>query len=134
MSRIPIFSIAGLLGLTGVGLGAFGAHALHATLVARGTLAIWQTAVLYQLVHSVAMLALAGWRGDSGGRANGLAAAAVGCWAAGVVLFSGSLYALALSGRPALGYLTPIGGLFYLIGWTLVIVMGWRRGPTTPPS
>ncbi len=118
---------AGSLGFTGVMLGAFGAHALHPVLTARATVAIWQTAVSYQLVHSVALLALAGWRSDGGERAPRLVAAAAWCWVAGVVLFSGSLYGLALGAPPATGLITPIGGLLFLAGWLLVLVLGWRR-------
>ena len=129
MSRDPILTVAGLLGLTGVMLGASGAHALHSTLLAHGTVAVWQTAVSYHLVHSVALLALAAWRGASGDRAARLTSATGWCWIAGIILFSGSLYALAMGAPSAVGYLTPIGGLLFLAGWLLVIVMGWRRPP-----
>jgi uncharacterized membrane protein YgdD (TMEM256/DUF423 family) len=120
---------AGSLGFTGVGLGAFGAHGLHATLMAHGTVAIWQTAVSYHLVHSVALLALVGWRADADAQVPRLAAATAWCWFAGVILFSGSLYALALGAPPAVGPITPVGGLLFLAGWLLVIVTGWRRPP-----
>ena len=109
---------AGLLGFTGVGLGAFGAHALKDTLTANGTLSVWQTAVLYQLVHAGALLGLAGW---SEGWPNVRWAA--WCWMAGVVLFSGSLYGLALGGPKILGPITPLGGLALLLGWLL---LGWN--------
>ena len=111
-----ITAAAGLFGLTGVALGAFGAHALKDSLTARGTLPIWQTAVLYQLVHSAALLALAGGR-DS----HASPSARVGaCWVAGIVLFSGSLYGLALGGPRFLGPITPLGGLAFLVGWALI--------------
>ncbi len=125
---------AGVLGFTGVALGAFGAHALHAALVARGTVAIWQTAVSYHLVHSVALLALGGWRTDAAEGVARLAVAAVWSWTAGVVLFSGSLYALALGAPAATGLITPIGGVLFLTGWSLVIAMGLRRPPAAPPG
>ena len=114
---------AGLLGLTGVALGAFGAHALKDTLAARGTLPIWQTAVLYQLVHSVALLALAGWRDALGASLTRIAL----CWVAGIVLFSGSLYWLALGGPGFLGPITPLGGLAFLAGWALVAWSTFHR-------
>jgi len=128
-------SIAGLLGLTGVALGAFGAHALHAALVARQTTGLWETAVTCQLIHGVALLALAGWRGDGGAGARHPGTAAAGCWIGGVLLFSGSLYALAL-GAPArwLWPVTPVGGLLFLAGWLLVIALGFRRPPAAPAA
>ncbi len=99
---------AGLLGFTGVALGAFGAHALKATLAVNGTTAIWQTAVLYHLIHAVALGALPGWLWV--GRS----------WITGVVLFSGSLYWLALGGPKILGPITPLGGAALLLGWALL--------------
>lgn len=113
-------SAAGIVGLTGVALGAFGAHGLKATLEATGGLENWKTAVLYQLVHAVALLALAS-RPEPALRMVGW------CWAVGVVLFSGSLYALAL-GVPAkfIWPVTPLGGLAFLIGWARLAWVGFR--------
>jgi len=106
---------AGLLGFTGVALGAFGAHALKETLTARGRVSTWQTAVLYHLIHAVALLALAGWAGNwTNARWIGV------CWMLGVVFFSGSLYWLSLGGPKFLGPITPLGGLAFLTGWLLV--------------
>lgn len=108
---------AGLLGFTGVGLGASGAHGpLHDTLVGRATLEHWRTAVLYQFVHAVALLAISGWTAI-GARAGWIAR----CWIAGTILFSGSLYWLSLGGPKILGPVTPAGGLALLLGWLLVI-------------
>jgi len=107
----PNLIAASLLGFTGVALGAFGAHALKETLATNGTMATWQTAVLYHLVHVVALVALPG--GPWVGR----------CWMAGVVLFSGSLYWLALGGPKILGPVTPLGGVAFLLGWAL---LAWR--------
>ncbi len=112
--------IAGLLGLTGVLLGAFGAHALKATLIARGMAATWETAVLYHLVHAVAVFAAA--VALSGPR-RWLARAAI-TWTVGVILFSGSLYAFTLGGPHWLVYITPFGGLAFLLGWSFVVVDG----------
>jgi len=106
---------AGILGFTGVALGAFGAHALKETLVARGSVQTWQTAVLYHLVHAVALLAIASL---AGGPINARWIAL--CWSVGVVLFSGSLYWLSLGGPKLLGPVTPLGGLAFLAGWGLV--------------
>jgi uncharacterized membrane protein YgdD (TMEM256/DUF423 family) len=108
-------SYAALLGFTGVGLGAFGAHALKSTLLARGTTASWQTAVSYQMIHALAMLAVSTreiYR-DSTVPWNTVG----NCWFAGVVLFSGSIYGLALGGPRLLGPVTPMGGLLMMAGW-----------------
>lgn len=104
--------LAGLLGLLGVGLGAFGAHALEPTLASRGTLEIWHTAVLYHLVHAVASL----W----GAQRSNLWP--VWLWTIGVVCFSGSLYLYALLGTHWLVFVTPLGGMFFLAGWLAVMV------------
>ena len=87
---------------------------------------VWDTAVKYHLIHAVALLALAAWMeartaaGNNAGR-NALNWAA-GCWVAGVMLFSGSLYALALGGPAGLGPVTPLGGLALITGWILLLV------------
>lgn len=97
---------AAVLGFVGVALGAFGAHGLKALLAANGTLEVWQTAVLYNLVHAVAGLFAAERK-------------PVASWlfAAGVLAFSGSLYVLAITNLRWLVAVTPIGGLLFLIGW-----------------
>ncbi|HVU18049.1 MAG TPA: DUF423 domain-containing protein [Candidatus Didemnitutus sp.] len=118
-----LLATAGLVGLVGVTLGALGAHALRDTLAEHGSLDTWHTAVLYQLVHALALLALAGGRfGTSRG-----SAAVAWAWTAGVVFFSGSLYGLALGGPRWLGPVTPLGGLCFLAGWVLLIVVAWRE-------
>ena len=115
---------AGLLGFLGVALGAFGAHALKATLLINGQLDSWKTAVLYQLIHAVALLALAGWRDAQAASVGKIAA----CWIGGVVLFSGSLYGLALGGPIKLLWpFTPLGGVALLAGWGLLIFTAWKR-------
>ncbi len=114
---------AALLGLSGVALGAFGAHALKPTLEAHGSIETWKTAVLYHLVHAVALLALAGWRDAHGGPSGKVAA----LWTVGVVLFSGSLYWLALGGPMLLGPVTPLGGVAMLAGWALLAWSAFKR-------
>lgn len=108
--------IAALLGFTGVAAGAFGAHALKATLVAREMTTAWDKAVLYQLVHAVVLLVV-----NLQPASRGLRAAAW-CWIAGVIFFSGSLYGLALGGPRILGPITPLGGLALLAGWAVIAV------------
>lgn len=105
---------AGLLGFTGVALGAFGAHGLRDILESTGRMEIWKTAVFYQLVHAVALLALANWPNQAIKQIGA-------CWIAGIVLFSGSLYCLAMGGPiKFLWPVTPLGGLTLLGGWLLL--------------
>jgi uncharacterized membrane protein YgdD (TMEM256/DUF423 family) len=109
---------AGLLGATGVLLGAFGAHAMHGLLTAAGMGQVWETAVHYQLAHAVALLGLAGWmRAGPPGLPVGRAAWAARGWIAGSLLFSGSLYLLALGAPRWMGAVTPLGGACLIAGW-----------------
>lgn len=104
--------IAGLLGLTGVGVGAFGAHGLRDSLDAHG-LELWATGARYQQIHAVALLVV-GLAGGPWTRARALAATA---FTLGVLIFSGTLYGLALGGPKLLGAITPLGGLSLIGGW-----------------
>ncbi len=106
--------VGGLLGLSGVALGAFGAHALKSTLAANGMASAWEIAVLYQLVHSVAIYATV--------VSANPAPKAAWSWACGILLFSGSLFALALGGPSWLGPITPIGGAAFLLGWVFALI------------
>jgi uncharacterized membrane protein YgdD (TMEM256/DUF423 family) len=112
-------AIASLLGFTGVAAGAFGAHALRARL-APDQLAVFETAARYQMYHALALLFVA-WAVAQ--RPAPLATAAGWLFIAGTVLFSGSLYALSMSGIRALGAITPLGGLCFLAGWACL--GGW---------
>src|SRR5437588_445175 len=115
------FAAAGVLGLTGVALGAMGAHALAETLTARGMEHAWETGARYHLFHAVALLALGAW--SRGGTAATIPLGwAARLWTLGVVLFSGSLYGLALGGPRWLGPVTPLGGVALLGGWVAVLV------------
>ncbi|BCW89619.1 hypothetical protein sos41_27850 [Alphaproteobacteria bacterium SO-S41] len=118
---------AGLAGLTGVAAGAFGAHALRDSLPP-DMQAVWQTGALYHLLHAVALLGAAVLARDE-------AFARPAVWtgiafAVGIVLFSGSLYLLALTGTRVLGAVTPLGGVAFMVGWALLIWTGWRAGHT----
>jgi uncharacterized membrane protein YgdD (TMEM256/DUF423 family) len=104
--------VSAALGLTGVALGAFGAHGLRQRLTPE-LLNAYTTGVLYHLLHALALLALALY-GRATQSAIGVPAA---LFAAGILLFSGSLYALALTSVPRLGMVTPLGGLCFLAGW-----------------
>ena len=112
-----------LFALTGVAAGAFGAHALRARL-AVDRLGVFETAVRYHLLHALALFACA-WALQTWPGRTVLAAGA--CFAAGILLFSGSLYLLALLGEPRLGVITPFGGIGFLAGWTLLAVALLRR-------
>ena len=132
MPQNRLWFLAGFMGVAAVALGAFGAHGLQELLRQRQTVNLWQTAVLYHLIHTVAVLALTGWKADSAGRVPRAIAAAAGCWAGGILLFSGSLYGLALGGPRLLGPITPVGGVLLLAGWVLVMVGGSRQ--SAPPA
>ena len=114
--------LAALFGFTGVGLGAFAAHGLKGQLSAE-YLAVFQTGVHYQMLHALALLALAALWQRLGGR---LLTAAGVCFCVGILLFSGSLYALTLTGISALGMITPMGGLTFLAGWLCLGLAAWR--------
>jgi uncharacterized membrane protein YgdD (TMEM256/DUF423 family) len=106
------------LGFLGVALGAFGAHALK-TRLSPEALQIWNTAVLYHLVHALALFALGLYLKSAGADLK----TAGWLFLAGVAVFSGSLYALALTGIKPLGAITPIGGLCFLAAWAWT---AWR--------
>lgn len=114
--------ISGLYGFLGVILGAFGAHALHDRLVAAAKLNVWETAVDYQLVHALALGMLAILAMVRPVKVFYLLIGAF--WTLGVLLFSGSLYWLALDGPGWLGPITPIGGLLLISGWFFLGVLG----------
>ena len=100
---------AALAGFLAVALGAFGAHGLKAVLAQNGTLAVWQTAALYHLVHAVVLLVLA--------QRTVVVRVPFVLFGAGIAIFSGSLYALAVTNVKWLGAITPLGGLCLLAGW-----------------
>ena len=118
--RFPLLA-AGLFGVTGVAFGAFGAHGLAAVLAERGTAPAWETAARYQLLHAVALLAIAAWLRAGAGAGTVRMIWAARCWSAGIVLFSGSLFGFAVGGPHLLVYLTPVGGVTLLAGWLLVV-------------
>jgi uncharacterized membrane protein YgdD (TMEM256/DUF423 family) len=109
MPTTAAFRLSAVVGFLAVALGAFGAHGLKGVLAQHGTVATWETAALYHLVHAVVLVWLAArdprpvwaWR----------------FFFAGVMIFSGSLYVLAVTGVKMLGAITPVGGLCLLAGW-----------------
>jgi uncharacterized membrane protein YgdD (TMEM256/DUF423 family) len=114
---------AGVNGFLSVACGAFGAHALRDKLLAAADgarrLEVWETAARYQMAHALA-LGLVAYLAARGGGA--MAAWAGYLFLAGIVVFSGSLYALSLSGVRVLGAITPIGGVCFLAGWVCVVL------------
>ena len=116
--------LAAFFGFTGVALGAFAAHGRKSRLTA-DYLAIFHTGVTYQLVHALAIFGVAVLSVHLPGRLIGWAG---GLFALGIVLFSGSLYLLTLSGLGKLGIITPIGGLCFLAGWLCLGLAAWRLG------
>jgi len=114
--------IGAVLMLLGVGAGAFGAHGLRET-VAPELLAAWKTGASYHLIHALALFALGSWR----------RAPPIGGWLllAGILLFSGSLYAMTLTGIRALGAITPLGGVSFMAGWAALALAATKDSGET---
>lgn len=111
---ILLFRIAATLCFLAVALGAFGAHALKATIESHGMLDVWNKAVFYHFIHAIALLALS--------RFASLSPRPCFLLLAGIILFSGSLYVMALTNIRWLGAITPLGGLCFLAGWTWLVI------------
>jgi uncharacterized membrane protein YgdD (TMEM256/DUF423 family) len=113
--------LGALFAFLGVAFGAFGAHGLRNRLSPE-MLVVFETAVRYQMYHALAILLVGLMMGPMGGWAIQTAG-----WAfvLGIVIFSGSLYLLALTGTTAFGAITPIGGLAFLVGWGCLIIAGF---------
>jgi uncharacterized membrane protein YgdD (TMEM256/DUF423 family) len=121
MDSRTAFRVAAVLGFLAVALGAFGAHGLQALLADHGTTEIWEKAVLYHFVHTIMLCLLAG-----------RVPLTRGPWISfllGILIFSGSLYLLAVTNMRWLGAITPLGGLAFLTGWAWLCVR-----PATAPA
>jgi uncharacterized membrane protein YgdD (TMEM256/DUF423 family) len=116
--------LAAILGFIGVVLGAFGAHALRGRLTPE-MLAVFETGVRYQMYHVFALLIVSSAIGHLGSAR--LLTLAGWSFLTGILLFSGSLYALALTSTGILGAITPIGGLAFLIGWACLALFAAAR-------
>ncbi|RCV90475.1 DUF423 domain-containing protein [Billgrantia montanilacus] len=123
MQDRPWWGMAALSGALVVMAGAFGAHALEGQLAPR-LAAAFETGVRYQAWHTLAMLGILAWRASHPHRGQ---AVVLGLWTAGIVLFSGSLYAMALTGVRGLGMITPIGGVLMIGGWLALAVCALRN-------
>lgn len=126
-ARLPTspLVLGGGLALLAVMAGAFGAHGLRSLVSERG-LEVFQTAVTYQMYHSLALVLVAVLAGQ--GLSANLLRWASGFFLAGILLFSGSLYLLVLTDIRWIGPITPLGGTCFMVGWALVIAAGLRRG------
>lgn len=115
--------MAAVFGFLGVGAGAFGTHALRATLEASGRYDTYQTAVQYHLLHALVLVAAAWVAERYPGRWSTLAG-----WllTAGILLFSGSLYILAIGNLSFMGAIAPLGGVCLLLGWLALGIAAWR--------
>ena len=111
---ILLFRIAATLCFLAVALGAFGAHALKSRIESYGLLDVWNKAVLYHFIHAVALLALS--------RFPAINPKPCFLLLAGIILFSGSLYVMALTNIRWLGAITPLGGLCFLAGWAWLVI------------
>lgn len=111
--------IAAATGLLAVALGAFGAHGLKDLLGRNGTAAVWETAVFYHFTHAVMLFVLA--------ERKVLPAFAWWSFLAGIVIFSGSLYLLAVTNEHWLGAVTPVGGVSLIAGWFALLIQNLNR-------
>ena len=119
MQGSRLIGFGAVFAFLGVALGAFGAHALRDRL-STDMMAVYQTGVQYQMIHALALLAL--------GAQERVSAKVTGwLFLVGIVVFSGSLYALALSGVKAFGAVTPLGGVAFLAGWAVLAVNALHR-------
>jgi len=119
MTNTMTTRIAAILGFLAVALGAFGAHGLKDLLAQNQTTEIWEKAVLYHFIHTVMLFVLAQRRPVQ-----------TGAWLSfcvGILIFSGSLYALAVTNIRWLGAITPFGGLCFLLGWAWLALTAAQR-------
>ena len=114
--------IGSILAFSAVLFGAFGAHALKETLIAYDSIQTWETAVRYQMWHALALILL-----SINGLSNPMPKMTGPCFVVGTLLFSGSLYGLALDGPKWLGPVTPLGGLCLMIGWLLLVYSSYKN-------
>lgn len=120
MTARLILQLGALLGALGVGIGAFGAHGLRKMLESTGRFETFETAVRYQFYHALALLAV-GILLHLKPELRSLGTVAW-LWLGGVVVFSGSLYLLCLTGFTKLGAVTPIGGVLLIAGWIVLLL------------
>jgi uncharacterized membrane protein YgdD (TMEM256/DUF423 family) len=120
MNKTAATRVAAATGFLAVALGAFGAHGLKEVLAQNGTASIWQMAVFYHLVHALVLFLLTG--------REPFVTGAWYCFLGGIMVFSGSLYLLALTNAHWLGFLTPFGGVSLLAGWAWLFCSAAKPG------
>jgi uncharacterized membrane protein YgdD (TMEM256/DUF423 family) len=123
MSNSTALRIAAVLGALAVALGAFGAHGLKDLLARNNTAVIWEKAVFYHFIHAVMLFVLA--------TRPQLQPAPWFSFLAGIVIFSGSLYLLAITNLRWLGAITPIGGISFLVGWLWLAICPLMKSQST---
>jgi uncharacterized membrane protein YgdD (TMEM256/DUF423 family) len=127
MTNTQALRLSAALGFLAVALGAFGAHGLKGLLAGNGTAAIWEKAVLYHFMHTIMLFLLAGRAPFHKGPWF--------CFLLGILIFSGSLYLLAVTNLRWLGAITPFGGLSLLAGWLwLVLAPAPRNSDAKDPA
>lgn len=119
MNDVTYTRIAAATGFLAVALGAFGAHGLKDILAQNGTAAVWEKAVFYHSIHAIMLFLVAGRKP--------FAAGAWWSFLAGILIFSGSLYLLAVTNLKWLGAITPVGGLSFLVGWAWLFWSAARK-------
>ena len=120
MTARIIIQLAALLGALSVGIGAFAAHGLRKSLEAAGRFETFETAVRYQFFHTLALLGI-GLLLLARPELRSLSTVAW-LWLGGILVFSGSLYVLCLTGITKLGAVTPIGGVLFIAGWIMLLL------------
>lgn len=119
MTNTLAIRIAAFMGFLAVALGAFGAHGLKEVLTQHGTTAIWEKAVFYHFIHAVMLFLLA--------QKSPVRSGPWVSFLAGILIFSGSLYLLAVTNMRWFGAITPIGGVCFLVGWVWLFFTATRR-------
>lgn len=125
LSKRSILLLGACLGGLGVALGAFGAHALKPMLTATNHLATYEMAVRYQFYHAFSLLIIGSLLSETSPNPKLKSAALF--MILGTALFCGSLYALAFESAKSVAFLTPIGGVFFILGWILLGLGVWRK-------
>lgn len=124
MNNRILYLLAAAAGLSGIALGAVGAHGLKEQLLQNGYYDTWATAADYHMIHAVALFVLAVWKNQSH---ESLAYyIAGGFWTLGIALFSGALYMLSTGAPKFFGSITPVGGLCFMFGWITIGVIAMR--------
>ena len=125
MNQRAILLWGAVLSGLGVGLGAVGAHALRSILRANGRIETYEVAVRYQVIHALALLIAGALMAQVQNKTLRWAAS---CWVGGILLFSGSLYALSFTSITAFAFLTPVGGFLFLAGWAFLVTAVLKIG------